>query len=105
MKRKGGKPFQPGQSGNLAGRPRTERPNALAHALQRELTPAVATKLAKKLIELALEGNLRAFQELLDRSMGRPVQPVAESSHREIVVRIERVGEAARQVREGIGEG
>ena len=90
VKRVVGRPFRKGESGNPLGPKIAGDRDTLSFALKKKLSPSVATKLAEKLIELALEGNLRAAEIVWDRAVGKPVQPVVERSQREIVVRIER---------------
>ncbi len=89
-KRVVGRPFRKGESGNPLGPKVAGERDTLSFALKKKLSPAIATKLAEKLIELALGGNLRAAEIVWDRAVGKPIQPVVERSRREIVVRIER---------------
>lgn len=80
------KPFQPGQSGNPAGRPKSI---TLSEALRRELAkqaPAregeeatgetLAEQIARVLCQAAAGGSVRAVQEIGDRTEGRPRQSV-----------------------------
>ncbi len=64
-----GRPFPPGVSGNAGGRPKTDRP--LLDALQLKVE---ATKLAAKLVGLAMSGNLSAIRYIYDRLEGMPMQ-------------------------------
>jgi hypothetical protein len=60
-----GKPFKPGQSGNLEGRPKGSR-NVTTLALE-TLLDGQATALTQKAIDLALTGDLVALRICLDR--------------------------------------
>ncbi len=72
--------FQPGQSGNPAGRPKGARDRAISTYLLNELATKVRngeeekTKLealVKKLIDDALNGNYKAMEIVLDRAYGK----------------------------------
>jgi hypothetical protein len=76
------RPFQKGQSGNPAGRPK----NVLTRALRSKLEevesgdPGARTNaqaLADKLFDLALSGNVEALKICFDRLEGRPRQTVS----------------------------
>ena len=60
-----GRPFQPGQSGNPAGRPRGARNRATL--LIEALLEGEAEEIGRKLIELAKGGDRRALKICLDR--------------------------------------
>src|SRR6516225_8074608 len=60
-----GRPFEKGRSGNPAGRPRGSR-NRASRAMQQQLD-GEAQALARKAIELALDGNTTALRLCLDR--------------------------------------
>lgn len=60
-----GKPFQKGQSGNPAGKPRGAR-NATTLALE-TLLDGQATALTQKAIDLALAGDMAALRLCIDR--------------------------------------
>jgi hypothetical protein len=60
-----GRPFEKGRSGNPVGRPRGSR-NRATSAMQQALE-AEAQALARKAVELALEGNTTALRLCLDR--------------------------------------
>lgn len=64
-----GRPFQPGQSGNLNGRPRGH-----AKALARKHTPEAIEALVAAL--QCPKERVAAAVALLDRGWGRPTQPV-----------------------------
>jgi Family of unknown function (DUF5681) len=74
-----GKKFEPGESGNPAGRPRRTK---LTEALIAKLAEAVpiggeltiADHLAGALIKEALQGNVTAIREIADRTEGKPKQ-------------------------------
>ena len=76
------KPFQPGQSGNPAGRPKSI---TLSETLRRELAKecpeeadqTYAERIAAVLCKSAAEGNVRAAQEIADRTEGKPRQSVS----------------------------
>lgn len=64
--------FKPGQSGNPGGRPKRK---PLTEAYERILSnPAEANAIAKAMIRLARKGNVRAAQELADRTEGKAIQ-------------------------------
>jgi hypothetical protein len=60
-----GKPFQPGKSGNPAGKPKGTR-NAATLALE-SLLDGEAEALTRKAVELALAGDIAALRLCLDR--------------------------------------
>lgn len=67
----------PGHSPNPSGRPRGSV--SITAALKRELEREIegrtcAERIAARLVELALEGNLRAIQECLTRCDGMPIR-------------------------------
>ncbi len=61
-----------GQSGNPRGRPPGDR--AIAQLLREQLTPEATAEIAKKVIALALEGDLKAITFIADRLDGKPRQ-------------------------------
>ena len=74
-----GRPFQPGQSGNPAGRPKTK---PFREALQRALKAAesdseMLDKVALALVAKAYEGDVPAIKEIADRLDGKVTQPIA----------------------------
>lgn len=69
QKRVVGRPFQKGQSGNPSGRPR----NVFTQALHNGVTPEIAAQITQQLIDLALSGDLKAIEVLLDRIEGKAV--------------------------------
>lgn len=72
--------WKPGQSGNPAGRPPNE--GSITYWLKKLLAEPnggglpVAKTVAQKVIAQAKKGNLKAITELLDRTEGKPTQPV-----------------------------
>ena len=60
-----GRPFEPGQSGNPSGRPKGARNKATVAA--EALLDSEAEALTRKLIELALGGNLAALRLCFER--------------------------------------
>lgn len=63
------KPFAKGVSGNPSGRPK----DVLTHAIREKLTPDQASALADKLMALAMAGDLKALEIVLDRVEGKAV--------------------------------
>ena len=61
-------PFVPGQSGNPSGRPKSK---PITDELKRLGEAGAYTKVAAKLLELALEGNVKAIQEYISRVEGK----------------------------------
>ena len=71
------KPWQPGQSGNPGGRPKSRNiTKALRIAVEKEYGDGRtgAEIIATKLMELVEEGNVHAIRELNDRLEGKPLQ-------------------------------
>lgn len=80
------KPFQPGQSGNPAGRPRSA---LLSDAIRRLLPQpypddphgrTYADKIAETLCNEAAAGNVQAAKEVADRTEGKAKQTITLSS-------------------------
>src|SRR5262249_39105368 len=69
QRRAGGRPFQKGQSGNLAGRPPGSRNEATLAA--EILLEGEAEALTRQAIELALEGDRTALKLCLERILPR----------------------------------
>jgi Family of unknown function (DUF5681) len=74
--------FKPGQSGNPGGRPRTAPLSQACRELLARPVPGnpegctYAEAIAQKLAEKAIEGDIRAAQELADRAEGRARQSI-----------------------------
>ncbi len=76
---KAGKQFQPGESGNPAGRPKLTKLTEALTAKIAEIAPGaneetIAEQIAQALINEALDGNVQAIREIADRTEGRPKQ-------------------------------
>lgn len=74
-----GRPFQPGQSGNPAGRPKTKPfKDALKKAIDLAGDDGVALKLvATALLVKAQDGDVQAIKEIADRLDGKVSQPIS----------------------------
>lgn len=76
--------FKPGESGNLAGRPRKLMTEAYRRALERKIANdpqgrSYADAIAEKMISLGLKGDVRAVAEVSTRADGLPQQSVSLS--------------------------
>lgn len=60
-----GKPFKPGQSGNLAGRPKGSHNKSTLAALT--LLEGEAEALTRKAVDMALQGDIQALRICLER--------------------------------------
>lgn len=73
--------FQKGQSGNPGGRPK-ERPwrDALREEIEKaaseETNASKLQEMAKKVVAMALEGDIHAIREIGDRLEGKPSQEI-----------------------------
>ena len=87
-----GQKFQPGQSGNPAGKPRgtqhsSTRLRRLLDAVQKAKNPVTKQEEEFTTLELmdaamisrALKGDVKAYREILDRVEGKPSQPIEHS--------------------------
>jgi hypothetical protein len=91
-----GRPFQPGQSGNPNGRPKTK---PFKDALQKAIESAGDDNSALKLVAAALlakaqEGDVPAIKEIADRLDGKVAQPISGDDDGDairVVHKIERV--------------
>lgn len=63
--------FQPGQSGNPAGRPPKAVEDARQSVLLRLFNEQAETATVKAMIREAKRGNVAAFKELMDRKYGK----------------------------------
>jgi hypothetical protein len=91
-----GRPFQPGQSGNPNGRPKTKPfKDALRKAIETAGDDNKALKLvAAALLAKAQEGDVPAIKEIADRLDGKVAQPISgddEGDAIKVVHKIERV--------------
>lgn len=75
--------FQPGQSGNPSGRPKTK---LLSEGYAKELErvdektgKTMADLITERIVKKARKGDLPAAKEVADRTQGRPLQQVAVS--------------------------
>jgi hypothetical protein len=76
-----GKQFPKGTTGNPSGRPKLTR---LTDALREQITEqmqgapegTIAEEIARKLIKLALGGDIAAIREVFDRTEGKPKQAI-----------------------------
>ncbi len=74
--------WKPGQSGNLSGRPKKLHiTDALRAELDMEGPDGVANDaaIARKLVEMARDGNLEAIREIADRTEGKARQRIEQS--------------------------
>jgi hypothetical protein len=74
--------FKPGESGNIAGRPRKLMTEAYRRALERKFANdpqgrTYADAIAEKMIGLGLKGDVRAVAEVSTRADGVPQQSVS----------------------------
>ena len=88
-----GKPFQPGQSGNPNGRPKTK---PFKEALRKVIDAAgdddtALMRAASALLAKAQEGDVQAIKELADRLDGKVSQPIAGDEENPIRVAISRI--------------
>lgn len=79
---------------NQPAKVRQKEQNAkrLHKALMKELTPAMATRLIRNLFQEALDGNMKAYEQIWDRAEGKAVQVNENRGSGELTIRIERVG-------------
>lgn len=72
--------FQPGQSGNPAGRPKyttvSEAIREQLKTLDKNGAYTLAEQIADALIQQCLKGNVKAIKELIDRMEGKARQPI-----------------------------
>ena len=76
-------PFQPGQSGNPGGRPRLKPLSDAYRKALSEVDPNDKQKrtraevIAEAVVARAIQGDVRALQELTDRAEGKVTQPIS----------------------------
>lgn len=72
-------PFEPGQSGNPGGKPKTkEFKAALLVALKRaDGDKTKLAQIAEALVEKAATGDVPAIREIADRTDGKATQPIS----------------------------
>ena len=85
-----GRPFQPGQSGNPNGRPKTK---PFREAIQRALEAAgddkeMLRKVAAALVEKAMAGDIPAIKEIADRMDGKVAQAIIGGDEEDPEIRI-----------------
>ena len=94
------KPFKEGESGNPAGRPKGSRnlSTILREMLEEEIEVNIDGKkerkqfkdvLIRKLLKKANEGDLRAMQEVFDRTEGRSIQPMEQTGEVTVTIKHE----------------
>jgi Family of unknown function (DUF5681) len=89
--------FQLGQSGNPNGRPKWKLLSNTYRAKLAELVPGdklgrnYAEAIADAVFAGALRGNIGAFQEIADRTEGKPPQAIALSGDIELSMTIEEI--------------
>lgn len=90
-----GRPFQPGQSGNPNGRPKSKPfKEALQKALKAsESNPELLLNVALALVTKAQDGDVAAIREIADRLDGKVTQPIGgdEDNPLKVVQKIETV--------------
>lgn len=93
------KHFEPGQSGNPAGRPKGAR--SLSTILKEMLEQDIVTEnengnkikkqcqdvIIQKLLQKGAKGDLRAITEILDRVEGKPIQAVKSEGTSEVTIK------------------
>ncbi len=85
-------PWQKGQSGNPKGRPPDKERKAITHALRELLESSVdkhdlAKAMAKVAFKLALSGDFRFFNMILERLDGKVADQVQADQHHTITLR------------------
>jgi Family of unknown function (DUF5681) len=89
--------FQPGQSGNPFGRPKWKLLSDTYRAKLAELVPGdklgrnYAEAIADAAFAAALKGNIGAFQEIADRTEGKPAQAIALSGDLRVNMTVEEI--------------
>lgn len=75
------------------GNPHAKRVGELRSALMAAVRPGDVTAIVGKLVELAKAGDVRAIREVLDRTLGRPVEA-------DLIERLEALESLAAELRE-----
>ncbi len=83
--------FTPGNPGG-PGNPHAKRIGELRAAVLGAVGPEDMTAIVGKLVELARAGDVRAIREVLDRTLGKPVEA-------DLIERLERLEATADQLR------
>jgi hypothetical protein len=89
--------FQPGQSGNPNGKPKWKLLSDTYRAKLAELVPGdkrgrnYAEAIADAAFAAALRGNIGAFQEIADRTEGKPAQAIALSGDVHVTMTVEEI--------------
>lgn len=81
-----GRPFQPGQSGNPSGRPKSKPITEAYKAILAD--PANREALAKALLKHAKKGNVFAAKEMADRVEGKVVEQVEITANVSLELRL-----------------
>lgn len=92
-----GRPFPKGVSGNPGGRPKREWTWAglLAEAVEEELTSKDGIKdkakqfIMKRLVRMAIDGDIQAIRELTNRMDGMPVQKNVHAGDEENPIKLD----------------
>lgn len=90
-------PFQKGQSGNPGGRPKREWTwsGLIADELENELIAKDGTKgkykdfVVKRLVRMAIDGDIQAQKEIMNRMDGMPKQGIELSGDEDNPIRVD----------------
>lgn len=90
-------PFQKGQSGNPGGRPKRDWTwsGLIAQELENELTAKDGTKgkykdfVVKRLVRMAIDGDIQAQKEIMNRMDGMPKQSIEHSGDEDNPIRLD----------------
>lgn len=67
--------WQKGQTGNPRGRPKMDKPWREAIMLALKRGDGTINRIADRLVQMALDGDMMAIREIADRLDGKAVQP------------------------------